>query len=167
MVSCALQLPTAAERVYSQCVTLHWSTLGKHCVIPAVTIGNLHTFAAFEGARAMKCDRATRRSITLIGIDKNTDSALLNCWHWTGWIRLRILTTGDRLEGTVGRPLAWRSPAASSEIGPKDRRGRLLLHTDTKKTNNNNKKTQNTLKHFIVFTDVGSYKPMDISNRQN
>lgn len=109
---------SAAECVCVCVFALGTETLWENSVvIPAVPISNLHTFAAFEGAQAMKCDRATRRSISLIGIDKNTDSALLNCWHWTDWIRLRILTTGDRLEGTVGRPLVWRSPAARFRLG--------------------------------------------------
>lgn len=145
-------------RVCSHCLPLHRSTLGKHCVIAALTIANLHTFAAFEGARAMKCDRATRRSITLIGIDKNTDSALLNRWHWTGWIRLRIWTTGERLEETVGRPLAWRSPAGRNVWGGARRRTWETL-TSRLGGKKKKKKSHNTLKHFIVFTDVGSYKP--------
>lgn len=113
------KLSTAVKLLNVQCVVVHWSTLGKYCVIPVVTNSNPHTFTPFEGARVMKCDRATRRSITLIEIDKNTNCALLNCWHWTGWIRVRILTTGDRLEGTVGRP--WREGADQepSEIGQK------------------------------------------------
>ena len=50
---------------------------------------------AFEGTRVLKRDRTTHKSITLIEADKNTNCALLNCWHWTGRIRTRILTTGD------------------------------------------------------------------------
>lgn len=61
-------------------------------------------FSPFEGTQVLKRDRATHKSITLIEADKNTNCALLNCWHWTGWIRPSILTTGDGPEGRPERP---------------------------------------------------------------
>lgn len=57
-----------------------------------------HIFYPFEETRVLKWDRTARNSITLIEVDKNTNRALLNFWHWTGWIKPRILTTGDGLE---------------------------------------------------------------------
>lgn len=109
----------------------------------------------------MQRDRVTRRRIWLIGIDKNTDSALLNCWHWTDWIRLRILTTGDRREGTVGCPLA-RCGLGGNLIHLV-----FVPHTHTKSNHWMKRKKENTPKLFIVFTGVGSYKPTDILNRKN
>lgn len=61
----------------------------------------------FEGPWALKWDRTTHKNVTLIEVDKNTNSALLNCWHCTGRIRQRILTTGDRQRGTVLLRTDW------------------------------------------------------------
>lgn len=99
------------------------SSLQSHTKIPT-------HFSAFEGTWVVKWDRTTRKSITLIEADKNTNCALLNCWHWTGWIRQRILTTGDRLEGTVERPCHGASAPDGFEVGHDKKKKRKTSSSD-------------------------------------
>lgn len=99
------------------------SSLQSHTKIPT-------HFSAFEGTWVVKWDRTTRKSITLIEADKNTNCALLNCWHWTGRIKQRILTTGDRLEGTAERPCHGGSTPDGFEVGHDKKRKRKTSSSD-------------------------------------
>ncbi len=108
------------------------SSLQSHSEIPT-------QFNPFEGTLVLKWDRTTRKSLMLIEVDKNTNCALLNCWHWTGWIRQRILTTGDRLEGTADRPCHW-GPAWDS-LRPIRRRKKSWFHLLSRLTHTWKKRT--------------------------
>ena len=99
------------------------SSLQSHTKIPT-------HFSAFERTWVVKWDRTTRKSITLIEADKNTNCALLNCWHWTGWIKQCILTTGDRLEGTVERPCHGVSALDGFEAGHDKKNKRKTSSSD-------------------------------------
>lgn len=100
----------------------HWQTTG-----PSLQHHdwNPHMFSPFEGTQVLKRDRATHKSITLIEADKNTNCALLNCWHWTGWIRPSI-NNRWRAGGKTGASRKWR-------LGLQTIGGLRLEHRQTRK----------------------------------